>query len=79
MHGEGVDVGEEAAAWVSEFLQVEGCQMYHMSPQGAPGRQTRVSLEKRWVIFVAFVLYLHVVCMYVWVGCRFSVVAKMSI
>ena len=41
--------------------------------------QTHVSLEKRWVIFVAFVLYLHVVCMYVWVGCRFSVVAKMSI
>ena len=50
MHGEGADVGEEAAAWVSEFLQVEGCQIYHMSPQGAPGRQTRVSLERRLVI-----------------------------
>ena len=36
MPGDGVDVGEEAAAWVSEFLQVEGCRMYHMSPHHKP-------------------------------------------
>ena len=36
MPGEGVDVGDEVAAWVSEFLQVKGCQMYHMSPHHKP-------------------------------------------
>ena len=45
MLGEGVDVGDEAAAWVSEFLQVEGCRMYHMSPHQKP----RVLLDDdRW-------------------------------
>ena len=86
MPGEGVDVGDEAAAWVSEFLQVEGCRMYHMSSHHKP----RVLLDDdRWAdsclpgeevgYFCSFCTILHVVCMYVWVGCRFSVVAKMSI
>ena len=36
MKGEGVDMGEEAAGWVSEFLKLEGCRMYYMSPQHKP-------------------------------------------
>ena len=45
MKGEGVDMGEEAAGWVSEFLKLEGCRMYYMSPQHKP----RVILDDdRW-------------------------------
>ena len=45
MKGEGVDMGEEAAGWVSEFLKLEGCRMYYMSPLHKP----RVILDDdRW-------------------------------
>ena len=85
MPGEGVDVGDEAAAWVSEFLQVEGCRMYHMSPHHKP----RVLLDDdRWADLCLpgeevgyfcslYKSFLHVVFMYVWVDCSFSVAPSM--
>lgn len=27
-----MDVGDEAAAWISTFLRMDGCRMYYMSP-----------------------------------------------
>ena len=36
-----MDVGDEAAKWVSRFLEKEGCRMYYMSPRHKP----RVLLE----------------------------------
>ncbi len=36
MYGEGAYVGDEAAAWISEYLKMEGCQMYYMSPTHKP-------------------------------------------
>lgn len=43
--GEGVDVGDEAAGWMSHFLSKEGCRVHYMSPEHKP----RVLLEdERW-------------------------------
>ena len=30
--GEGVDMGEEASRWVSQFLGLDGCRLYYMAP-----------------------------------------------
>ena len=72
---------------MSEILQVEGCRMYHMSPHHKP----RVLLDDdRWAdsclpgeevgyFCSLYKSYLHVIFMYVWVDCSFSMVAKISI
>ena len=76
MHGEGVDVGEEAAAWVSEFLQVEGCRMYHMSPHHKP----RVLLDDdSWADSCLPGEEVGYFCSFCTICVGFSMVVKMSI
>ncbi len=36
MTGEGVDVGDEAASWISTYVKMEGCRMLYMSPSHKP-------------------------------------------
>ena len=36
MIGEGQDVGDEAAFWISEYLEVEGCRIFFMSNASKP-------------------------------------------
>ncbi len=43
--GNGVDVGEEASQWVSQFLGLDGCQLYYMAPEN---KARKLRDDKNW-------------------------------
>ena len=48
MRGEGMEVGDEAASWVSQFLEKDGCRVYYMAPHNKP---RVLSTDPRWYMF----------------------------
>ncbi|XP_064384855.1 mitochondrial amidoxime-reducing component 1-like [Halichondria panicea] len=43
--GEGVDMGEEASQWISQYLGLDGCRLYYMAPRH---RARVLRQDQRW-------------------------------
>ncbi len=59
--GEGVDVGEGASEWVSQFLGLGGCRLYYMAPRN---KARKLAQDDRWTAIATPEDEVHIIWYY---------------